>query len=60
MILKAILVNEAVDQGSNLHGNRYTVDFKAIGIHGEVTIRTAWIVDLGEAVPRLTSCYVLR
>jgi hypothetical protein len=60
MILQAILVNDAVDQGANVHGNRYSVDFQTIGIPAEVTIRTAWIIDRGENVPRLTSCYVLR
>ena len=58
MVLRAILVNEAVDHGTNIHGTRYTVDFQAFGGRGPVTIRTAWIIDLGETIPRLTSCYV--
>ncbi len=59
MILQAILVNHATDQGANVHGNRYAVDFQALGLDRTVTIRTAWIVDKGETIPRLTSSYVV-
>lgn len=58
MILRAVLVNEAFDAGTNMHGTRYTVDFQSLGLKGQVTIRTAWIIDIGDTVPRLTSCYV--
>ena len=33
------------------------VDFQTRAVRS-VTIRTAWIIDLGETVRRLTSCYV--
>lgn len=59
MILRAILVTEAVDQGTNIHGTRYAVDFTAFGVKGTVMIRTTWIIDVGATAPRLTSCYVI-
>ncbi|HEX8396387.1 MAG TPA: hypothetical protein VF644_03005 [Pyrinomonadaceae bacterium] len=58
MILQAALINEAVEIETNEHGTRYTMDFQALGLKGEITIRTAWIIDAGEDVPRLVSCYV--
>ncbi len=58
MILQAVLTNEAIEAGTNEHGIRYTVDFHMLGLKGAVTIRTAWIIDAGEIIPRLTSCYV--
>lgn len=58
MILEAVLTTEAVETDTNKHGTRYTVDFQTLGAKGAVKIRTAWIIDAGENVPRLTSCYV--
>ncbi|HEX8567582.1 MAG TPA: hypothetical protein VF648_18225 [Pyrinomonadaceae bacterium] len=58
MILQAVLTNEAVEIETNEHGTRHTMDFRALGLKGEITICTAWIIDAGEDVPRLVSCYV--
>ncbi len=58
MILQAVLTNEATEAGTSEHGTRFTVDFQTLGLKGSVTIRTAWIIDAGESVPRLTSCYI--
>ena len=41
------------------HGQRYVVDFDMVRQGRAVTIRSAWIVRIGEDFPRLTSCYVL-
>lgn len=60
LVLQAVLVNEAVDQGSNKHGTRYFVDFQVFGTKGPVTVPSAWIIDKGESIPRPTSCYVVR
>lgn len=60
LILRAILTNRAVEQGTNTHGTRYSVDFQAFGVKGSIKVRTAWIIDCGETIPRLTSCYVMR
>lgn len=58
MILRAVLTNEAVEVGVNEHGTRFVMGFQTPGLKGEVTIRTAWIIDKGEIIPRLTSCYI--
>ena len=58
MILQAILTNEAVESETNEHGTRFVMDFQTLGAKGAVTIRTAWIIDAGETIPRLTSCYI--
>ena len=58
MIFRAILVNEAVSAGKNTHGERFTVDIRALGLTGQVLIRTAWMIDHGNTIPRLTSCYI--
>ena len=60
MILAAVLITEAQPGATDEHGARYTVDFEAPGLRGTVTIRTAWIIDAGETIPRLVSCYVKR
>ncbi len=60
MILAAVLTMEAQPGTTDEHGARYTVDFVALGLRGVVIIRTAWIIDAGETIPRLVSCYVKR
>ena|SRR6266446_7008329 len=44
---------------ANPYGQRYIVDFDLVRHGRTVKIRSAWIVRIGEALPRLTSCYVL-
>lgn len=39
----------------SVHGLKYVVDFEYLGVE----IRTAWIIDVGENFPRLTTCYVI-
>ena len=60
IIMTAISREEAIAGVSDEHGDRYVVDFATEGLRGIVTIRTAWIIDRGETVPRLVSCYVKR
>lgn len=60
MILDAVLTQDAIRGTTDKHGARYAVDFETQGLHGLVTIRSAWIIDAGESVPRLVSCYVKR
>ncbi len=60
MILTTISSAEATEGVADEHGERFVVDFATQGLRGIVTIRTAWIVDRGEIVPRLVSCYVKR
>jgi hypothetical protein len=60
MILSVVLTEEALEGVNDEHGQRFVVDFASEGLRGIVTIRTAWIIDHGETVPRLVSCYVKR
>jgi len=61
MILAAVMTEEALPGVTDAHGSRYTVDFEVQGLQaGAVTIRTAWIIDAGETIPRLVSCYVRK
>ena len=60
MIRAAVLTHDAFEVGTDEHGTRYTVDFAVHGLRGMVMIRTAWIIDTGETIPRLVSCYVKR
>lgn len=60
LIAKAILWGDAVSNGINEHGERFAVDFSTLGLRGQVVIRTAWIIDNGESIPRLTSCYIIE
>ena len=59
MILAAADTEEAVLAGKDQHGQRYPLDFVALGLTGSVTIRSTWIVGVEESLPRLTSCYVI-
>jgi hypothetical protein len=60
IILAAVLRHEASEGISDEHGARYRLDFETQGRRGAVIIRTAWIIDAGETIPRLVSCYVKR
>lgn len=60
MIVAAISTEEATAGVTDEHGERFVVDFATQALRGMVTIRTAWIVDRGEILPRLVSCYVKR
>jgi hypothetical protein len=60
MILAAVLTNEALQGETDEHGTRYAVDFNVQGLRGLVRIRTAWIIDVGQIIPRLTSCFLVR
>lgn len=61
--LKALLLwaaqeCEALLTGRDDYGDRYVVDFRLKGLAGAVSIRSCWIVRMGEENPRLASCYV--
>ncbi len=57
---------EAAKQAENVvrgmvdgFGARYVLDFQLTGPKGSAVVRSAWIIRIGEDVPRFTSCYVL-
>jgi Domain of unknown function (DUF6883) len=41
------------------YGQRYTIDFIMVGPAGQATVRSGWIVRIGEDFARLTTSYVL-
>ena len=58
-LLRAALEADAVPGEADEYGARYTVDFLMTHGDREATVRSAWIILLGESAPRLTSCFVL-
>jgi hypothetical protein len=42
----------------NDYGQRFIVEFQMLGLGGEVTVLSSWMVRDGEDFPRLTSCYI--
>jgi hypothetical protein len=58
MLKQAASTGEAELGERDIYGQRYVVDFPVKGPHGDVLIRSAWIVRDGEDFPRLTTCYV--
>ncbi len=57
-LLLAARTQEAFPAVVDEFGSRYTVDFEIIRENRRAVVRSAWIILLGEATPRLTSCYV--
>ncbi len=53
-ILQALAASEATPGREDEYGKRYLVDFEMSRAGRVATIRTAWIVRVGESVPRLT------
>ena len=58
-LLKAALTEPVTLGLSDEYGDRYQLDFEAITAVGRATIRSAWMIRVGEDYPRLTTCYVL-
>ena len=58
-LLAAAVKSEAHPGVANPYGQRYIVDFDLVRQGRTVTIRSTWIVRIGEDLPRLTTCYVL-
>ncbi len=58
MISEAAQTYDASESQTLAHGQMFTLDFPAQSLRGEVTIRTAWIVERGTDFPRLVTCYV--
>ncbi|MBX7062610.1 MAG: hypothetical protein K1X52_13220 [Pyrinomonadaceae bacterium] len=57
-ILQVVLANDVEITDENEYGTRYVMDFRAFGPRASAVIRTAWIIDEGDTIPRLTSCFV--
>ena len=60
LVRRAAQTEEAV-LGQHLpEGQMYVLDFNTQGLHGEVSIRTAWIVEHDKDFARLVTCYVRK
>jgi uncharacterized protein DUF6883 len=58
-IRRGILAREAEYVSETAHGFLWRVDLPITGPRGTATVRTGWIYENGENVPRLTMAYVL-
>ena len=59
-ILEAVLVVQSPPNQMDKYGTRYYTDFEMQHNNVTATVRACWITGFGiDAVPRLTSCYVL-
>jgi hypothetical protein len=54
-----IMTHEAEYLGQTAHGFLWRVDLPITGPKGTATVRTGWIYEKGQDVPRLTTAYVL-
>ena len=59
LLLRAVLVHDAVLGRRDEFGQRYTVDFPVATHFGSAVLRSAWILRPDEDFPRLTTCFVL-
>jgi len=58
-LLQAVRTQDAQLGYEDAYGKRYVVDLQ-VEWHGRrARVRSAWILEHGSDVPRLTSCYVL-
>ena len=61
ILLSAAAVNSEISMtGADKFGYRYSMDVLVNWGSREAIVRSAWIIKIGEDVPRLISCYVLR
>lgn len=58
ILLDAARTLEAKRTGPSDYGDRYVIEFRMLGVRGEVILLSSWIVRGGEDFPRLTSCYI--
>ena len=58
-LLDVASTHEATPTMEDEYGIRYLIDFEMENQAGHATIRSTWIVQRGEAFPRLVTCYVL-
>ncbi|MBN9388631.1 MAG: hypothetical protein J0I20_11305 [Chloroflexi bacterium] len=58
-LLQAARQAEVTLGENDIYGQRYVVDFVAVGPGGSGIIRSSWIIRTGENFPRLVTCYVL-
>lgn len=59
VLLDAIKTHDAQLGRRDTYGQRYVVDFMLVYHGKQAMIRSAWIIEHGSNIPRLTSCYPL-
>jgi hypothetical protein len=59
LLLRAARDEDAVSISNDEFGDRYRIDFVAVGVDRDATIRSSWIVRRGETFARFVSCYIL-
>lgn len=57
-IKEAVLITNANKQSESEFGTKCTVDFDLTFNNNVATIRTAWIVENENNIPRLITCYI--
>ncbi len=61
IVMEAAKTEDAIEGDKlPLYGQTYTLDFITKGLHGDVKVRTPWIVEIDTDFPRLTTCYVIE
>jgi hypothetical protein len=58
ILLGVARTHEARRVGPSDYGDRFIIEFQMLGLRGEVTILSSWIIRSSEDFPRLTSCYI--
>src|SRR5260370_23519472 len=58
-LLRAAKEGSAMPGDGDEFGERYAVEFKLVRGDRQATVRSSWIINRNDSVPRLTSCFVL-
>ncbi len=58
-IRTAILINDAVKQSESAFGIKYSVEFDLIFKKKIARVRTGWLIEKGNNIPRLITCFIL-
>ena len=59
-IRTGILSNPAIKGTLDRYGARYTVEVLVTGPKGQAVVRTGWIIEPGNEIPRLTTAFVKK
>ncbi len=54
----AASTQEAYTGEKGQYGQRYILDFAAVGASGSTTVRSVWIIHTHQNIPHLVTCYV--
>ncbi len=57
-IREAVLLNEIIKQSASAFGTKYIVDFDLTFENKTARIRTGWIMENEDNIPKLITCYV--